>query len=69
MKTQKKCAVCRSPDIERGRDGEGKRAYRCRSCAHTWTEGGQSRGTHQRIRYQFPMVRSPWRRNCNAEDQ
>lgn len=37
------CVSCCSPDVEKGRAVDGRRAYRCRNCGHTWTEGMQGR--------------------------
>lgn len=50
------CPKCRHPDADPGRAFDGRRAYRCRSCGETWTDGLQGRKRQysiQRSGYQF----------------
>jgi len=50
------CDQCRHPKPEKGRAFDGRRAYRCPQCDHSWTEGMQGRKPRyspQRQGYQF----------------
>ena len=58
------CPQCRTTCPEKGRALDGRRAYRCRSCRRTWTDGLQGRARHyseQRQGYQFADT-GAWRR-------
>lgn len=51
----RKCAVCGSSNIDKGRAFDGRRAYRCQ-CGNVWTEGMQGRAraySRQRMGFQF----------------
>jgi transposase-like protein len=39
----RRCPICHSTSLDRGRAADGRRAYRCRACGHAWTEGMQGR--------------------------
>ena len=50
------CPNCRHTDISKGRAWDGRRAYRCNSCKHLWTDGMQGRKkkyNNQQYGYQF----------------
>lgn len=52
----RRCANCQTPNPDKGRAFDGRRAYRCKNCKTIWTEGLQGRErTHseQREGYQF----------------
>lgn len=50
------CDRCQSPNPDKGRAFDGRRAYRCKRCGNEWTNGMQGRRKHysiQRERNQF----------------
>lgn len=50
------CPGCRAPRPDKGRAFDGRRAYRCRACRKTWTEGLHGRARRyspQRLGDQF----------------
>lgn len=52
----RRCDTCQTPDPDKGRAFDGRRAYRCKCCGRTWTEGMQGKQkeySEQREGYQF----------------
>lgn len=50
------CGFCKSPNPDKGRAFDGRRAYRCKNCGNEWTEGLQGRSQRfsmQRFGNQF----------------
>lgn len=37
----RRCSNCKHNGIDKGRDVDGRRAYRCQACGSIWTEGLQ----------------------------
>ena len=56
MNNNRACSNCLTPDPERGRAWDGRRAYKCKCCGRVWTEGLQGKNkksNKQRVGYQF----------------
>lgn len=50
------CPTCRTPNPDKGRAYDGRRAYRCTKCGNSWTEGMQGcekKFNKQHANYQF----------------
>lgn len=43
MKNKRVCIICKVSNPDKGRAFDGRRAYRCKCCGNTWTEGMQGR--------------------------
>jgi len=52
----RRCSSCLTPNPDKGRAFDGRRAYRCKCCSNVWSEGMQGRKktfSIQRYGFQF----------------
>ena len=57
----RRCDTCQTPNPDKGRAFDGRKAYRCKCCGRTWTEGMQGKQkeySEQREGYQFADSRT-----------